>query len=453
MGQIYCASDSTLHRVVAIKLLDERFAADSMARRRFTREALAAARLSSDPNTITIFDVGECEGRPFIVMEYMPGGSLQDVLEREGAQPPSRVFEWLDQTAQALDRAHKVNVVHRDVKPANLLLSEDGRIQVADFGVASAAGLDSFTQTGTVIGTAGYLSPEQADGRQATPASDRYSLAVVGFELLAGSRPFKRNTPTAEAAAHMHDAAPSISAVNPQLPPEIDQVFMRALAKDPADRFSTAGEFVASLRSAFADAAGPTRIIPPPAPQSAPRAVDRRVTDSAYASPGRRKLLLPLILVVLLAGVLAAILVTRRGSDSSSDRIARVTVTARGTTILRTVTEQASPPPQPSQPATTAPSANSTTPPSSGSSLALQGYRKMQAGDYTGALPLLEQAANDLQGSRSLDEAYNDYNLAFSLAKTDGCSTRVHQLLDASEAIQGHRKPIADLRQACKKSR
>ena len=453
MGQIYCASDSTLSRVVAVKLLDERFAADSMARKRFTREALAAARLSSDPNTITIFDVGECEGRPFIVMEFMPGGSLQDVLERDGAQPPSRVLEWLDQTAQALDRAHERNVVHRDVKPANLLLSEDGRVRVADFGVASAAGLDSFTQTGTVIGTAGYLSPEQADGRPATPASDRYSLGVVGYELLAGSRPFKRDSAAAEAAAHVHDAPPSISSANPELPPQIDEVVMRALAKDPADRFSTAGEFVASLRSAFADAAGPTQIITTPATQSALPTVVQPGRDRADAARGRRRLLPLLILVALVAGVLAAILMTRPGSDSSSDRIARVTVTASGTTILRTVTEQASPPPQASQPSTTTPSAASTTPPSSGSSLALQGYRRMQAGDYTGALPLLEQAANDLQGSGSLDEAYNAYNLAFTLVRTDGCSTRVLQLLDASQAIQGHRKPINDLRHACKKSR
>jgi serine/threonine protein kinase len=309
----------------------------------------------------------------------------------------------------------------------------------------------SFTQTGTVIGTAGYLSPEQADGRPATPASDRYSLGVVGFELLAGSRPFKRNTAAAEAAAHVHELPPSTSTVNPQLPPEIDEVFMRALAKDPADRFSTAGEFVACLRSAFADAAEPTRIIPSPTPQLTPPAAVERVTDRTGTSSGRKGILLSLILVALLAGVLAAILVTRSEGDSQSDRIARVTVTSRGTTILRTVTEQASPPPQQSRPASTA-SAN-TTAPSSGRSLALQGYRKMQAGDYTGARPLLEQAANHLQGSRSLDEAYNDYNLAFTLAKTDGCSTRVLQLLDASETIQGHRKPINDLRQACKKFR
>jgi serine/threonine-protein kinase len=249
----------------------------------------------------------------------------------------------------------------------------------------------------------------------------------------------------------VHDAPPSISSANPEVPPQIDDVFIRALAKNPADRFSTAGEFVASLRSAFADAAAPTRIVPPSAPQSAPPTVLQRGRDSAETSPGRRRLLLPLILVALVAGVLAAVLLTRPGSDSSSDLIARVTVTAKGTTILRTVTEQASPPPQASQPATT--TATSTTPPSSGSSLALQGYRKMQAGDYTGALPLLEQAANDLQGSGSLDEAYNDYNLAFTLAKTDGCSTRVLQLLDASQTIQGHRKPINDLRHACKKSR
>lgn len=450
MGQIYRASDSTLGRVVAIKLLDERFAADSIARRRFTREAFAAARLSSDPNTITIFDVGECDGRPFIVMEYMPGGSLQDVLERDGAQPPARVLEWLDQTAQALDRAHERNVIHRDVKPANLLLGEDGRVRVADFGVASAAGLDSFTQTGTVIGTAGYLSPEQADGRPATPASDRYSLGVVGFELLTGARPFQRQTATAEAAAHMHDAPPSISSVNPQLPAEVDQVFVRALAKDPADRFATAGDFVATLRSAFSDAAGKTRIIVPPTPQSAPPARVQAATKRADALPGRRRLLLPLFLVTLAAGVLAAVLVSRSGTGSPSDRVARVTVTARGTTILRTVTERASPPPQRSQPATT--SARSTSPSASGSSLALEGYRKMQSGDYTGALPLLEQAANNLRGSGSLDEAYNDYNLAFSLARTDGCSTRILDLLEASEAIQGHRKPIDDLRKACRKA-
>ena len=164
MGSIYCAKDTALGRLVAIKLLDDRYAADATVLKRFRREAFAAARLSSDPNTITIFDVGECDGRPFIVMQYLPGGSLASVLKSEGAQPPSRTLDWLRQAGGALDHAHQHNVVHRDVKPANLLLTEDRRLLVADFGVASAAGLDSFTQTGTIIGTAGYCRPSRRKG-------------------------------------------------------------------------------------------------------------------------------------------------------------------------------------------------------------------------------------------------------------------------------------------------
>jgi eukaryotic-like serine/threonine-protein kinase len=449
MGQVYRATDTALDRIVAIKLLDDRYASDVTIRKRFTREALAAARLSSDPSTITIFDVGECDGRPFIVMEYLPGGSLEDVLKKGGAQPPSRALEWLEQAAQALDHAHERSVVHRDVKPANLLLTGDGRVRVADFGVASAAGLESFTQTGTVIGTAGYLSPEQADGQAATPASDRYGLGVVAFELLTGSRPFESSSPAAEAVAHLRSPVPSISACRPGTPPEADAVFARALAKDPARRFSTSGEFVAALRAAFADAAGPTRIVSPQPKVGAPSTdAAPKTRILAGPQPRRTRLLLPLALVLLLTGgVLAAVLLAGRGSSSHADRNARVTVTEKGTTVLRTVTEQASAPP--STAAATTPSKSRV----SGSSFALQGYGKMQAGDYAGAMPLLEQAANDLKGSGSLAEAYNDYNLALSLAKTQGCSPRVMQLLEASQAIQGPRKPIRDLRKACEKSR
>src|SRR5205085_2726462 len=203
MGEIFCAVDESLGRAVAIKVLSERFAQDQAIRRRFTREALAAARLSGEPNTVTIFDVGEWNERPFIVMEHLPGGTLDDRITREGPQPVDRVLRWLEQTAAALDHAHARGVVHRDVKPGNLLLDRDGNVHVADFGTASAAGLDSLTLTGTVLGTAGYLSPEQARGDRATPASDHYALAVVAFELLTGKRPFEADSPTAEAAAHV----------------------------------------------------------------------------------------------------------------------------------------------------------------------------------------------------------------------------------------------------------
>src|ERR671914_913999 len=150
MGEIYRAEVELLGRTVAIKLLADRYAADEAVRSRFTREALAAARLSGQPYTITIFDVGEHERRPFIVMEYLRGGSLEDRLREHGAQEPARVLDWLEEAASALDAAHANGIVHRDVKPGNLLLTPDGSVRVADFGVASAAGLDSLTAAGTV---------------------------------------------------------------------------------------------------------------------------------------------------------------------------------------------------------------------------------------------------------------------------------------------------------------
>ena len=251
-------------------MLSDRYAEDAAVRQRFKREALAAARLSGEASTVTIFDVGEWNERPFIVMEYLGGGSIADRLSR-GPVPTSQALRWLDEAASALDAAHAHGIVHRDVKPANLLLDRSDRVHVADFGIASAAGLDSMTVTGTVLGTAGYLSPEQANGQRATPASDRYALAVVAYELLTGRRPFESESPTAEAAAHVHAPVPSVCERGPDLPCELDPVFERALAKDPRDRYPTSAEFVGDLRRALSDAAGMTNIVaPPPAPPTRP---------------------------------------------------------------------------------------------------------------------------------------------------------------------------------------
>ena len=289
MGDIYRATDSVLGRVVAIKILAERFAQDTAVRERFTREALSAARLSGEPNTVTIYDVGEHDDRPYIVMEHLSGGSLDDVLRDGGPQPPERVFTWLEEAARALDVAHREGVVHRDVKPANLMLDGEGNVHVADFGIASSAGMDSLTMTGTVLGTAGYLSPEQAQGERAGPASDRYALGIVAWELLTAKRPFESESPTAEAAAHVNAPIPAVSAAG-DLPRELDPVFERALAKDPMQRYGTAGEFVAALRSAFSDAAGSTSelaaVAPPPT--AATRALRRSRTRGAPALPAAR---------------------------------------------------------------------------------------------------------------------------------------------------------------------
>ena len=239
MGEIFRAEDADLARIVAIKVLADRYANDEAIRARFTREALAAARLSNAPSTVTIFDVGEHDDHPYIVMEYLPGGSLADRLVRDGAQPIGRSLDWLGQAAAALDAAHASGIVHRDVKPANLLLDSDDRVKVADFGVASAVGLGSLTEAGTVVGTAGYLAPEQARGEKATPASDRYALAVVAFELLTGTRPFERESSTAEALAHVSAPIPPASRLNPELPPQVDDALARGLAKEPEHRYDS----------------------------------------------------------------------------------------------------------------------------------------------------------------------------------------------------------------------
>ncbi len=429
MGEVYRAQDRVLGRTVAIKVLAEHFANDESIRRRFTREALAAARLSNTPNIVTIFDVGEHEGRPYIVMEYVPNGSLAERIAEEGAQPPGRALAWLSQTASALDAAHARGVVHRDVKPANLLLDEEGAVQVADFGVASAVGLDSFTAAGTVLGTAGYLAPEQARGEPSTPAVDRYSLAVVAFELLTGSRPYHGDSPTAEAAAHVNAPIPSARARNPELPPEIDAVLIQGLAKAPNGRFPTAAELVAALREAFDQAAGHT-------------VVASGAAAAARPPRSRIPLLLAGLAALVVAGVALAAAVTGGEDGETQDATTppttvRETVTAEGTTVVKTVTTAPEPPPPPPPPP----------PPATADPVALNddAFALMQAGDYESALPLLEQAVAALAGSGSLTEAYASYNLAFTRRALGQCEG-VLELLDRSEQVQGERKEIDQLR-------
>jgi serine/threonine-protein kinase len=430
MGEVYRAEDADLERTVAIKLLAGNLAGDDAVRARFTREALAAARLSHAPGTVTIYDVGEHEGRPYIVMEYLPGGSLADRLQREGAQPVGRALQWLHQAAQALDAAHAHGVVHRDVKPANLLLDDDDRVHVADFGVASAAGMTSLTAEGTVVGTAGYLSPEQARGERATPASDRYALGVVAFELLTGQRPFERDTATAEALAHVSAPIPPASQLNPELPRQVDEVLARSLAKEPKHRFAAATDFVHALRDALADAAGRTAV-------GAVAPVRRR----------RARRSLPLVLAavgaLLLAGVVAAALVSRDEEpttaptqSASKPKTVRETVTLEGTTL--TVTTQAKPPPSTATRQAPEPSGNA-------AELNDQGYALMQQRRFDDALPLLEQAYSGLSGSGQLAEAYAAYNLAFTRLALGSCDGVV-ELLDRSEQVQGKRKEISRLR-------
>ena len=444
MGEIFLAMDTELGREVAIKVLAERFAKDVELRARFKREALAAARLSGNPNIVTIFDVGEHDGRPIIVMEYLAGGSLEKKIAGKSPIATAQVLTWLGQAASALDAAHDAGIVHRDVKPGNLLLDDRDHVKVADFGIASAAGMDSFTQVGTILGTAGYLSPEQARGERATAASDEYGLAIVAWELLTGHRPFASETPTAEAVAHVNTPVPSVHGKNGDLPRAFDPIFERALAKDPADRYPTASEFVSELRHGLHDDAGETGWIQPVA-----------AAVTVVTRGHERRWWIPLLIALALVGALLAAVLTRGGSKSPSAQPRTIvrTVTRPGETVRETVTAPTTAPlttaPITTAPITTAP-ATAVTSSGSGAQLNDAGYARMQSGDYAGALPLLEQAVQMLNGTGSTDEAYADYNLAYTRRALGDC-TDVLALLDRSQAIQGHRSEINRLRKDARK--
>ena len=439
MGDVFSATDTMLGRTVALKLLAERYADNDDIKRRFKNEALAAARLSNAPYTVTIFDVGETEEQPFIVMELLEGGSLEDRLH-DGRPRRDDVLKWLGQAAAALDAGHEAGVVHRDVKPGNLLLDGRGEVRVADFGVASAVGLDSLTMTGTVLGTAGYLSPEQARGERATPASDLYGLAVVAWELLTGRRPFESESPTAEAAAHVNAQIPSISHEG-DLPRELDPVFHRALSKDPADRHRTAKEFVSELTDALSSAERTT--------QHVTAVTEERYVPAGPAEPPRRSSALlwgalGLLALLLLGGGLA--LAGVFGSDDPGTRtvVQRDTITRPGTTVTTEVTTTApgttTPPPSPPPPP---PQSNA-----SGAQLTDQATALLREGRWAEAETVARQAVAKLDGSGELYEAYAKYNLGRALAEQGKCEEAL-PLLNESEQIQGSRQEIRQARALC----
>ena len=273
MGSVWEAEDTVLHRRVAVKLLSDALSADRRFADRFRREAQAAAPLSH-PNIASVFDYGEDDGHQFIVMELVDGEPLSDRLARAGPLDPAEAVRITEGIASALQVAHDAGLVHRDVKPGNVMLTDSGQVKVLDFGIAAAAGAP-LTATGARMGTATYLSPEQATGEPPTPASDVYSLGVVLYEMLAGRPPFTGDTPVGVAAQHVHREPPPLDGLTRDVPPHVVDACRRALAKDPAMRPASAATFAAMLLSpdgaATAPVAGPavaggpgtTMVLPP----------------------------------------------------------------------------------------------------------------------------------------------------------------------------------------------
>jgi serine/threonine protein kinase len=270
MADVWCAEDTHLQRKVALKVLHHRFAQDGEFVERFRREAEAAAGLQH-PNVVGVFDRGAVEGTYYIAMEYLEGRSLKELIT-SGLTPPQAVA-ITRQILEAAKFAHRHGVVHRDLKPQNVIVDDEGHATVTDFGIARA-GVSEITQTGSVMGTAHYLSPEQAQGLDVTPSSDLYSIGVVLYEMLTGQVPFEGESTVAVALKQVSQAPQRPSALNPEVSPALDAVVMRALAKEPTQRFADADGFLAALAAAERDPGaappGSTATFAPLPPPEAP---------------------------------------------------------------------------------------------------------------------------------------------------------------------------------------
>jgi serine/threonine protein kinase len=347
MAEVYLATDQVLDRPVAVKVLGGWLAHDGTFVERFRREALASARISH-PNLVAVFDTGSEDGVHYIVMEHVRGETLADVLRRDGRLTPNRATRIATSVADALGVAHAAGIVHRDVKPANVMLTPDGSTKLMDLGIARSMDGESITRTSSILGSAGYISPEQARGDPVDRRSDIYSLGCVMYEMLTGRRLFEADDPLAVAYKHVHEAPIPPTSLEPSVPPTLEAVTLRALEKDAAARFQTAADMKAALddRAPLAQVTAPT----PPALEAtttlpvAPTGTLPRRADR----PPRRRPLIPILLGLAALALIAALAFAAFDSDPRPAATQRPSPSSTPSTPAPTTpppTTQAPPPP------------------------------------------------------------------------------------------------------------
>ena len=348
MATVYLADDRLLERQVAVKVLNSSYAQDSLAVARFRAEACTAARLSH-PNIVAVFDSGSDAGVHYLVMEYVPGQSLAELLRRHGPLPPRRAAELTSQVCAALAAAHTRGVVHRDVKPGNVLLGGDGRLKVADFGIAKAAAAPALTGDGMVLGTAAYLSPEQAKGEPVDLRSDVYALGCVLYELLTGAPPFGSaadSPPVAVAIRQVSEPPEPPSRRNPRIPAPLDAVVLTAMAKQPGQRYQSTQAMHGDLARVLAGRSLSTG----PGAAEAPTVTRPTLPVAAGpASAARRPAWAPVRLLAA-AGIVVALMMAMLWPDSAAPAgRAQATPTIAPASTSPPATTAASPTTTPSQ--------------------------------------------------------------------------------------------------------